>query len=536
MHSRSSLAACLIAAVLMLAAAAESQGALPDLQAAPVENPHIQQAQLDGVDKLLLRFDSFIANAPGAGLFHLEGDQRAGSAMQHVFEVEHRPDGQINHDLPGATLVYETNDGHNHWHFHDAAAYSLLGAGGSVAAAQKVAFCMTDSEPIPGVTNPPPSQFGAANGNCADGRPDAANAHMGITPGWRDKYWFGLWFQWIDISDVQPGAYVLRAEVDPQGLVPEADEQNAPADVAYTVPGYVAQPVMRSVRPRTPTAIPLDLRRLDPLGEFGNAPRQLQAPKVTIERQAAHGTVSVDGAQAVYTPNADSGATDSFEYSVRENGSQFPRSPARATVTLGEQVTISGAPARLRVRRSAQLSVAVVNGSPNGVTWRVSGVRGGNRRVGRITRRGLYTAPARVPARRRVTIRATTPAGNFGEASIRIVRAAGTRPVPGALGRKRRHGPFKRLGVRRSGRFAVASVVPRRSGRVNVALRTRTDPIGACPARVLAGRTFTCRLNIGGARGRIQVAASFIRKGRVTTVHAKEAVRRPHRQPRRHDR
>ena len=64
--------------------------------------------------------------------------------------------------------------------------------------------------------------------------------------------------------------------------------------------------------------------------------------------------------------------------------------------------------------------------SGTGVTWSVNGVAGGNSTYGTITTKGLYTAPAAVPAQNVVTVKATsTPSGISGSSTVTL-----TQPVP----------------------------------------------------------------------------------------------------------
>lgn len=90
---------------------------------------------------------------------------------------------------------------HGHYHVVDFATYRLLDrAGVVVVAAHKQAFCLRDSSRV---------------------RPDAGRRRFddcvvqGISPGWADVYPANLPCQWLDVTDVAPGAYVLEVEVDP---------------------------------------------------------------------------------------------------------------------------------------------------------------------------------------------------------------------------------------------------------------------------------------------------------------------------------
>ncbi len=92
-------------------------------------------------------------------------------------------------------------------------------------------------------------------------------------------------------------------------------------------------------------------------------------------------------------------------------------------------VTISPTSASVRVGRTRQFSASVQNASVSTVTWRVSGVAGGNSTVGKISSAGLYTAPNVVPSPAQVTVSATSTvdAGASASASVTIERISARR-------------------------------------------------------------------------------------------------------------
>jgi lysyl oxidase-like protein 2/3/4 len=51
-------------------------------------------------------------------------------------------------------------------------------------------------------------------------------ANQGISRGWADSYTRGLPCQWIDITDLSPGAYSLRVVVNPLNKIAESDTTN----------------------------------------------------------------------------------------------------------------------------------------------------------------------------------------------------------------------------------------------------------------------------------------------------------------------
>jgi hypothetical protein len=51
-------------------------------------------------------------------------------------------------------------------------------------------------------------------------------SNMGLTRGWSDLYSLTFSCQYVDVTDVPDGAYTLRAEVNPLGVLPEGDRSN----------------------------------------------------------------------------------------------------------------------------------------------------------------------------------------------------------------------------------------------------------------------------------------------------------------------
>ncbi|MGM9480029.1 DUF1800 domain-containing protein [Roseateles sp. NT4] len=79
-----------------------------------------------------------------------------------------------------------------------------------------------------------------------------------------------------------------------------------------------------------------------------------------------------------------------------------------ASPLLAQTITVYSS-GNLPVAATKQLT-AYVPLSPNGVTWTVNGIAGGNTTIGTVSDRGLYTAPAAVPMQSDVTVTATSTA------------------------------------------------------------------------------------------------------------------------------
>ncbi|KAG1946295.1 protein-lysine 6-oxidase preproprotein [Pimephales promelas] len=118
---------------------------------------------------------------------------------------------------------WEWHSCHQHYHSMDAFSnYDLLDAstGKKVAEGHKASFCLEDTSCDPGVR-----------------RRYACTAHtQGLSPGCYDTYHANIDCQWIDVTDVSPGDYVLKVTVNPGFQVQETDFSNnvVRCDIRYT--------------------------------------------------------------------------------------------------------------------------------------------------------------------------------------------------------------------------------------------------------------------------------------------------------------
>ncbi len=510
-----------------LALPASAAAALPDLLSDPAGGAYTGEYVIGGQSRLLLRFDSYIRNAAGAGPAQVVADQKAAGRdeMTRVRQVvEGVPEPQpTTGRVAYAEALAETTDGHEHWHLLDAAEYALTTTGGElVAPAEKVGFCLLNSRRAGGAARPPDL------GTC--GTRTDAEVTMGIAPGWRDLYGANLDFQWVDVSRVVPGTYLLRSRVDPGDVIDEAgSELNAPSTVPVRIPGHVARPV---VAPRT---VELRADRVEPMTGT------LDAPEFRLVTAPAHGSVDrAVGAWSsdpvvTYTPDDPADPRpDAVEYVARAAGSAFPVEPPRATASFGQgtPVGISGAPATM----VAGTAVVLRAEAAGPVTWSASS--------GRVAPDGTYTAPD-VPGE--VRVRAATGDGSAAAVRIAVVAAplaqaaplpAGAPPGDPALVPPRPLAPtppvalprraFVSARAQRIGRFVAVTVVPGRSGALRVVLRRGTRTLAQCRVRATAGRSVTCRLRAPRrGRGRLRVVA-HLRGAGPRTVSRAIAVRGGH--------
>jgi hypothetical protein len=85
---------------------------------------------------------------------------------------------------------------------------------------EKRGFCVIDIAPAG------PSQRHAPVVPDADGKYFDCDANQGISVGWTDTYDPTLDGQWIDVTGVAPGAYILEAEVNAEHVYVEEDYSN----------------------------------------------------------------------------------------------------------------------------------------------------------------------------------------------------------------------------------------------------------------------------------------------------------------------
>ncbi|MGH0156116.1 UNVERIFIED_CONTAM: hypothetical protein FKN15_060806 [Acipenser sinensis] len=118
---------------------------------------------------------------------------------------------------------WEWHSCHQHYHSMDAFSnYDLLevSSGRRMAEGHKASFCLEDTSCDPGFR-----------------RRYACTAHtQGLGPGCYDTYNANIDCQWIDITDVQPGNYILKVTVNPNFQVQESDFSNniVRCDISYS--------------------------------------------------------------------------------------------------------------------------------------------------------------------------------------------------------------------------------------------------------------------------------------------------------------
>ena len=164
--------------------------------------------------------ETFVANACEIE----EGTITAGTHKLLRFNTQTRNIGTADLVLgnPANSSMFEWGACHGHYHFRSFAQYRLLDSSGAVVRnGKKVGFCLMDITRIDTTANP------SARYTCSS---------QGIQAGWADVYSSNLSGQWIDITGVPAGSYVLDITMDPMNVIDEADETNNTGRLNVTIP------------------------------------------------------------------------------------------------------------------------------------------------------------------------------------------------------------------------------------------------------------------------------------------------------------
>ena len=347
----------------------------------------------DGTEFFALRFAGFVTNL-GDGPLDLRGNpQLADDADLTSHDVWQRAltvDGDwVNLTKP--PIDFEVDDGHDHFHVMGIVEYSLWDTSGTVeiSSGAKVGFCLIDVEDVPDLhPNPGPQRYEQWDPNnywCKSGRPRAKILHMGVSEGWQDIYSFSETFQWIDVSDVQPGYYRIGQRVDPDNVIVESDETNNELLLTQrwqVVPGYVARSEMVSVEPDAAVRFKLSVDEYLP--DTISADESVLRRAHRIVTQPSHGSldvgdtvnVIVDGAThqvftdewVTYTPDPGYAGVDSFTFvALDESRPKYPINPvvAKVTVLSAGKLGITGFPRIGEVLTATTTGIADADGFEN---------------------------------------------------------------------------------------------------------------------------------------------------------------------------
>jgi len=231
MRLRVAVAALFCASAFAAVAGAPAVAAplLPDLSQ---ETPYDLGIATDG-KRYHLGFGSVVYNY-GDGPLRIVGSRESGgdltmSATQYVDQ-----DDGTQVQRPGiGGLRYVDAITHRHWHYLKFDTYSLRRPDGSLARAdRKTGFCLGDRRTAPAATPIPGMQpYAEYGGNCGYDSPGLTRVEEGIAVGYGDDYGPQLEGQFVDITRLPAGRYVLVHRVNADGALQEKTLDNNAASV-----------------------------------------------------------------------------------------------------------------------------------------------------------------------------------------------------------------------------------------------------------------------------------------------------------------
>lgn len=196
---------------------------IPDLDQWAPTNVYVTHHE----KRRVLAFQSAVANI-GRGPLWIEGRRKPENATMTAWQLVRRSDGTV-HQLPSAGyLRYDVAPTHSHWHFHPFERYELWKPRGAHALAHdhKQGFCFGDRHAL---AHAGPAHFRA--GECGLLKPRLFAVHEGTSVGYVDIYPPEYHGQWIDISGIRDGRYVLVHRVNPEFALRERSYTNNEASV-----------------------------------------------------------------------------------------------------------------------------------------------------------------------------------------------------------------------------------------------------------------------------------------------------------------
>jgi hypothetical protein len=198
------------------------KSALPDLVPLPAWN--ISTAHVAGRD--ILDFNATVW-VGGNGQLDVQGFRVNSSPIMQAYQYFWQ-NGKIIGRVRAGTMGFDSQPGHNHWHFEQFAAYKLLGSSKKlVVRSQKVGFCIAPSDAV-NLLLPhalwQPSYLGFGGGAC--GSPTALWVREMMPLGWGDTYSQTVAGQAFDITTLPNGTYYVEVAANPGHVLHELSTAN----------------------------------------------------------------------------------------------------------------------------------------------------------------------------------------------------------------------------------------------------------------------------------------------------------------------
>jgi len=199
------------------------RSALPDMVPLPAWRIRVGHPRNQADDYLKFAATVWIG---GHGPLDVQGFRSDGSPIMPAWQYFWRS-GHIIGRARAGTMGFDSQHGHNHWHFEQFARYTLLNAAKSTAVtSHKVGFCIGPSDAVD-LLLPHATWRPAQQGPPQDcGSPTALSVDEKLPLGWGDTYDQSVAGQAFDITHVPNGTYYVQVTANPERVLYETSTRN----------------------------------------------------------------------------------------------------------------------------------------------------------------------------------------------------------------------------------------------------------------------------------------------------------------------
>lgn len=211
---------------------------LPDLVQILPGRVGIAERRSSRGTRTLLTFASAVENH-GAGPLIVRAARVAGESRfsMPATQVVARGDGTRERVGDAGFVLYVEGGGHSHWHLLDFQRFELRTvAGAALRRDRKTGFCLGDRYDATGSARIPGEPSAAIyRRRCGLNQPGRSSLTQGISVGFGDVYPARLEGQYVDITGLPTGRYVLVHRADPEGRLLDLHEDNDVASMLVKV-------------------------------------------------------------------------------------------------------------------------------------------------------------------------------------------------------------------------------------------------------------------------------------------------------------
>ena len=198
--------------------------ALPDLVPLPASQIAVSHPRKQTHDFLNFGATVWVG---GNGPLDVEGFRSDGSPVMKAYQYFLRG-GKVVGRVRAGTMGFDSQQGHNHWHFEQFARYALLNSAKSLAVrSHKVGFCIAPTDAVDLLL--PQAKWRTSFGGpgfFSCGSPTVLWVAEQMPVGWGDTYIQSIAGQNFDITNVPNGTYYIEVIANPEKILHETTMRN----------------------------------------------------------------------------------------------------------------------------------------------------------------------------------------------------------------------------------------------------------------------------------------------------------------------